>query len=215
MLVLPTLQSMLDLYGSGMALVLESRAFLRQVELLKRLSLNAEIQAIHSGEEGVVFQTIARELGLVTGEARGVLAELMQAAEIVSQSAVQTAALARLCEKYQAACGMPLGPETALAIKTRLDQVGRQILDRIREIGNSLTSASSALRDLERLGVKLPMIATLLRIEAHRQPQVHQALASNALELMDLKTTLTALLGKVQHRTQETMAMLSGHALAH
>lgn len=207
--MLPSLNSILELYRAGMSLVLNVRSYLRLVEMLKRLSLNAEIQAVHAGDTGLVFQTIARELRVVTTDAKVVLAQLMSAALQMSDNAISSAAHSRLCEKYQAARHLGLAGCTESAVAEQVERIGQQLLDSIAQIRSSLDAASAALGDVERLGVQLPMIATLLRIEAYRDVQVHEELAHNAQELLVLKGQLSQLLPVVQRQTATTMEMLA------
>ncbi|MGC4065022.1 MAG: hypothetical protein QM784_10345 [Polyangiaceae bacterium] len=207
----PSLATTLQIYGAGMMLVLESREFLRQVELLKRLSLNAEVQAANFGQAGEVFQTIARELGFITRDTKRVISDLMAAAREVSGSAIESAALARLCEKYQEANERGMTGATLGRVQRRRAALGAKVLVRFGEIRQSLNLADGALRDIERLGIQLPMVATLLRIEAHRDAVVHQELATSATELISLEQRLATLLGKLQGKTASTLKLLGQH----
>jgi hypothetical protein len=194
-----------------MMLVLESREFLRQVELLKRLSLNAEVQAANFGQAGEVFQTIARELGFITRDTKRVISDLMAAAREVSGSAIESAALARHCEKYNEAQIRGMAGATRERVRSRREALGAKVLERFQAIRQSLNLADGALRDIERLGIQLPMVATLLRIEAHRDAVVHQELATSATDLIALEQRLATLLDKLQGKTASTLKLLGQH----
>lgn len=205
---LPTLATMVELYGTSMGLTLEARQFLRQMEQLRRLALNAELLTVRVGRGAEVFQTLAREVGRLATQANGVIQALHGGAMGVAGKAVRSAALARLCEKYQLAVERGSQGPTLERIQRRIDLEGRAMVADLAAIAESLTEAKSKLADLERLSLQLPMIATLLNIEANRDAGTDPALTQNAKSLLTLRGELTGLLDRIRAQADRTLTAL-------
>lgn len=211
----PSLQSMIDLYGLSMELTLEARRFQVQVEQLKRLALNAEVLAVRSGTQGDVFQTIAREIGRLSYQVTEVITELIHSATSVADKAIHSAATARLCERYQSAMNIGVDEPTLTDVLCHFEHIGGIMLQDLNSIHTALIGASKTLQDISRLQVQLPMIATLLNIEANRDVHTDQALGANAKHLLELKQNLSDLLERVIQKTTFTLNFLGSLSFSH
>ncbi|MBI5069462.1 MAG: hypothetical protein HZB56_14600 [Deltaproteobacteria bacterium] len=203
---------MIEVYGTSMGLTLEARRFLKQMEQLKRLALNAEILAVRVTDGGEVFQTLAREIGRMASHASQVIRALHGHSVEVAAKAVRSAALARACEKYQLAVARGTTGATLSLVEARRDAVGSALIADIRVIAEALQKADTRLLDLARLNVELPMVATLLNIEANRDASSDPALTSAAKSLVALKTELATLLERIQAKSHQTLCLLAGIA---
>lgn len=205
---LPTLSAMIELYGTSMALTLDARQFLIQVESLKRLALNAEVLAVKVSNGGDVFQTLAREIARLTTNARAIIGELQTQSIDIAAKAVHTASQARLCEKYQQVLEQETTPLLKEQIEVQLNSLGSQMVRDLSTITESLRHTRVTLADIGRLHVQLPVIATLLNIESHRDANTDPALTTNAQSLLVLKDRLSELHERVQSKTNQTLALL-------
>lgn len=209
---LPSLDTIVHLYGTSMGLTLEARLFLREMEQLKRLALNAETLAVRVTDGAEVFQTLAREIGRLAKDANRVITALHGHAVEVAAKAVRSAALARQCEKYELAMERGAAGATRARIEERREAVGGTLMADVQAISGALRGASTGFVDLGRLNVELPMIATLLNIEANRDANSDPALTAAAGSLVKLKVDLARLLERMQVKTVETLKVLNGIA---
>jgi hypothetical protein len=205
---LPTLATMVELYGASMGLALEARLFLRQMVHLKRLALNAEVLAVRVGEGSEVFQTLAREIGRLTDDANQVIRDLQTHAVDVSTKAVRSAALARLCERYDAAVRQGVAGATLERVRGQRDRRGAAMVADIGAISGGLARTGLRLAELDRMHVQLPMIATMLNIEANRRADSDPALKESARSLLVVKQELAKLLERIGARIADTRAAL-------
>jgi len=205
----PSLQSMIDLYGLSMELTLEAQRFQIQVEELKRLALNSEVLAVRSGTQGEVFQTIAREIGRLSAQVTEVITALIKSVQSVGDKAIHSAATARLCERYKSALDRGIEGKTLTDVQDRYNDIGNGMVQDLDAIYHALIEASKTLQDISRLQVQLPMIATLLNIEANRDVNTDQAVGANAKHLLQLKQNLSELLELVIEKTSRTLTFLS------
>lgn len=204
----PSLQYMIDLYGLSMELTLDARRFQVQVEQLKRLALNAEVLAVHSGSQGDVFQTIAREIGRLSLQVTDVISELIESVAQVAERAIRSASMARRCERYDKAMKIGVLGATEGDISKQFTFIGADLLEDLHAIRSNLLQTGGNLQDVGRLQIQLPMIATLLNIEANRYLHTDQALGANAKYLLQLKTSLSELLEQVVLKNQQTLEYL-------
>lgn len=210
---IPSLQSMINLYGYSMELTLEAQNFQGQVEQLKRLALNAEVLAVRSDVQGDVFQTIAKEIGRLSAQVTEVITELIVSIKKVADKTIDSAATARICELYLLAIKKGVEGKTLDDINLHINDIGQEILSDLATIHKSLFDASKTLNDISRLQVQLPMIATILNIEAYRDSNTDSALGANAKYLLVLKDSLSQLLETVIFKTKTTLAFLDQHGL--
>lgn len=206
---LPTLSAMVELYGSSMALTLEARQFLVQVENLKRLSLNAEILSVKAEAGGEVFQSLAREIGWITGRAREVVGHLQLQALGMAARAIRTASKARDGERLRQGLERSAEGPTRTRIASRVTILADQVHVDVGAIEQGLREAIGTLDDIDRLHLQIPMIATLLKIEARRDASTDPALADSAQELLALRDRLADLLESVRDKSGRTLQILS------
>jgi hypothetical protein len=191
-----------------MGLALEARLFLRQLLELKRLALNAQILAATVTEGSEVFQTLAREIARLADDADHIIRALQAHAHDVAGKAMRSAALARVCERYEAAlaCGVTRGTRERIAAVR--GGHGEVMMAEVTAMYDQLAKTGQSLGELARMHIQLPMIATMLNIEANRSSDADPALAESAQSLRRVKKEIGALLERIEARFCQTLKEL-------
>lgn len=204
-----TLEEMVALYGASMRLGWSARAFLSKAGGLRRMALNAEVAAQHTGGRSPVFHILAKEIGELTVEARRVVEGLHQQAQTVAAKAIRSAALARCGERYDLALSKRVESATRQRLRERMRAVGSTLGNEFENMRLALEVANSALADLDRLHLQLPMIASMLRIEAHRDTATDSIMEEHAAALVTLRDDLTVSLDQTRKDSNFAMRLLA------
>lgn len=127
--------------------------------------------------------------------------------------AIHSATYTRYLDRYNLARNLGIGEETLEDMEMHWNNLAISIQGDLQVIENSLNESMQTLREVSRLNVQLPMIATLLSIEANRYTGTDQALGDNAKQLIDIKENLSTLLEGVIRRCQLSLTHISaiGH----
>lgn len=147
-----------------MTLAVEARALLVENEGLKRLGLNAEVLAAHTGAEGGGLEVIVAEIGRVSRAIGVLVAELGDAAEELSDESIRLLHLAHLHGSYTAGWKAGIGDESAASFRARLDRVGTERVGRLERLRSRLHTIASLVDDLHRIALSIPAVTTMIRI---------------------------------------------------
>lgn len=203
-----TADSVVFLYRSGMGLSLLARRFLREVEQLRWMALNTEVFAEREQQSAAVFQVLAREVGRIASDVARAVDEVNQGAQRVASGAVESAARARLVEKYRQAQARGVTGDTGSRIEQRLGQEDRHLHGVFGTMATTLHRADAAFRAMDQLHRQLPLIGTLLRIESSRETANDGALLASGRAIDGLAASLRQLLDEVGRHASQTLHLL-------
>ena len=153
-----------DLYRACMTLAVEARALLVENEGLKRLGLNAEVLAAHTGAEGGGLEVIVAEIGRLSRAIGVLVAELGQAAEELSDESIRLLHLAHQHGSYAAGWKAGIGDSSVATFRARLDHVGQERGSRFARLDAKLHTIGGLVEDLRRIALSIPPVTTMIRI---------------------------------------------------
>lgn len=202
---LPNLQEMIDLYRTCMRLRRDGEILLQEANRLKRLALNSEIFAVQAGVKGRVFQSLSKETNQLSHDITGVVQQLLGSVESISAKAIECAGRARLCEKYQQALSIGVTSPTREDISERQEVIGDAIMRALGSVFSALVNSNRMINDMEHLHHRLPVIATLMKIEANRDSDFRDTFTANAIDLLSLNQELKRVIISVHGITTDAL----------
>ncbi len=202
---LPNLQEMIDLYRTCMRLSRDGEVLLQEASRLKRLALNSEIFAVQAGVKGRVFQSLSKETNQLSHDITGVVQQLLESVDSISASAIECAGRARLCEKYQQALSIGVTSPTREEIIGRQGMIGEAIMQALGSVFSALVNSNRMMDDMEHLHHRLPVIATLMKIEANRDSDFRDTFTANATDLLSLNEELKRVIVSVHGITTDAL----------
>lgn len=209
-LSLPSSERLSAVYAGAMDIQLLSENLMNSAIQLQRLAINTEIVALKASGSGMPFTVIAREVSSLAKMITSEISSLSDSGTQLAGYAIRSAANARICEKYQQAIELGLaGSNQDLISKTR-QQKGQSLLSTLHELKNGLSSALNSAKDLNRLSVHLPVVATMFRIESARGGKLTTTLfeGMNA-ELLKFVGAFNKELEYLVNNTTETLELFS------
>lgn len=157
-----------DIYGKSMKIQLWAERLMLQAFHLERLAINTEVIAAKAATTGRPFSVIARE---VSDLARSISAEMETLRECymtLARLSVDSAATARKAEKYVEALNLGISGVNKQLMERVLRQTYGHLEEVLGGILQHLEDAYRNARNLTRLSVHIPVVATMFRIEAAR-----------------------------------------------
>lgn len=166
---LPSVAQLVSLYSGSMEIRLLSEQLLRRTMDLGRVAINTEVVASKANQSGKPFSVIAKEVSRLTNMITQEISSLFESGNRLSKEAVKATAGARLCEKYASAIdlGIKADHNRNLLMETR-EWEGKRLKEMMRKMRGHLESSLANARDLNRLAIHIPVIASMFRIEAAR-----------------------------------------------
>lgn len=205
---IPPLASISRLYRFSLELSTDAASFHELVEQLRRLAANVEVLALKSGEQGRVFQVIAREVGVVSVQLRESITQLLGSSSRIAEQAMSSASGARTCERYALALARGTQGPSAERARQCLAEGSLRLADELAGIRRSLQSADLLLEEIERLHIMLPVMASQINVEAARYREAQRAMAGNAEQLLTMKDALAGLHRRIRRRARQTTRFL-------
>lgn len=147
-----------------MTLAVEARALLMENEGLKRLGLNAEVLAAHTGQEGGGLEVIVAEIGRLSRAIGVLVADLGKAAEVLSGESIRLLHLAHLHGGYAEGWKSGIGDSSSEVYRARLDLVRRERRERFARLESRLHTIGGLVDDLHRIALSIPAVTTMIRI---------------------------------------------------
>ena len=181
-----------ELYRSCMQLSEEARSLRSENEGLKRLGLNAQVLAAHTGREGGALEAVVSEIGHLSGSLREVLERLADSAKVLSDASIRTLHLSHLRSSYLLgrAAGIAEG-SAALYERTTAAVVGlRHKL--LSELSAGLDEVESLVQELSRISSQIPPATTMIRIVATEIAVRREALMGTVDDLRSFHGSLEA-----------------------
>lgn len=205
---LPRLSEMVGLYRSCMGLSRDAEALLRASYRLKQLALNSEVFSVQAADSGRVFQSLSKETKQLSQNITTVLKNLIENVESISHRAIESAARTRLCEKYHQAITLGTRSSTAERIVARQKALEGQLTEALLTVFQSLHRSHRMMNDMERLHHQLPVIATLMKIEANRSSEFQNTFYNNAESLLQLNLELKEAMQGVRRKTADALMLI-------
>lgn len=206
---LPNLQEMVDLYRTCMRLTRDGEVLLQAASRLKRLALNSEIFAVQAGAKGRVFQSLSKETNQLSRDITALVQRLLANVASISERAIDNAGKVRLCEKYQQALQIGVASPTREGIIRHQNGIGERMMKALADVFATLTSSHRMMKDMEHLYQRLPVIATLMKIEANRETAFRDTFTANATDLLLLNEELKEVMVSVSAITTDALARIN------
>lgn len=163
---LQSAQTTTELYRSCMNLAVEARSLLVQNEGMKRLGLNAQILAAHTGDKGSSLEVIVAEIGQLSSIFRDTLTTLGGAAQDLSTRAIGLLHLAHLHGSYTLGWQAGIANGSSDRYRGILDGVNSERRTRLESLEQGMGRVVGLMDDLERAARRIPPVTTLILIVA-------------------------------------------------
>jgi len=191
-----------------MHLVQDGEALLKASGQLKRLALNAEVYAVQSGQKGRVFQSLSKDTKKLSTDVTTVIRQLIDNVQSISAKAIESAGKTRLCEKYQEALDKNVRSPTRELVKLKKGAIEQFVIQALSNVYTSLRKSHKMMVDIERLHRQLPVIATLMKIEANRDDEFRNTFGVTAENLLVLNEELRVVIRDVHERTTDALRQI-------
>lgn len=152
------------LFKHCMDFTLSSSQFMQKTEELRRVGINAQVLAAHSGNGGRVLGTLVSEIGNLTGQIAPILEELSSSGAQLARSAIATTTSNQRLARYQSAWRHGLDPRTQARLAQVYADDYRGMTDNFGLIRRRLSEHASSLSELRRCTVFIPALISLLNI---------------------------------------------------
>lgn len=210
LLQLPSSKRLSAVYAGAMDIQLLSENLMKSAIQLQRLAINTEIVALKTSGSGMPFTVIAREVSELANTITQEISSLSHSGSQLAGYAIGSAANARLCEKYLQAVEHGLAGENQTLVTRTRDMRGKKLLQTLHSLKSGLSAALNSAKDLSRLSVHLPVVATMFRIESARGGKLTSTLfeGMNA-ELLKFVSAFNKELEALVHNTTQTLELFS------
>lgn len=165
---LPSLNRMTDIYAKAIQIRLFAERLMNRSIQLERLAINTEIVAVKATKMGKPFTVIAKEVSSLARMITSQMGDLLDCSARLAKQAVSSAAGARKCEKYEQALTLGISGSNQQIMLQSLGKSGDELLAMLEEMRGGLNIAHSNARNLTRLSVHIPVVASMFRIESAR-----------------------------------------------
>lgn len=175
------------LFKHCMDFTLSSTVFIGKTEDLRRVGINAQVLAAHSGEGGRVLGTLVSEIGSLTHQIAPILEALSQSGALLARNAVATATYNQLLVQYRAAWDRGLDDSTGDTLLRVYREYYAAMNADFLEIQQRLHEHTGTLADLRRTTVFIPALISLLKITVAEFDQAAQQFDVTAQELDEFR----------------------------
>jgi hypothetical protein len=194
------------LYRACMSLASEGSLLALENEGMKRLGLNAQVMAVHTGTRGGSLEVLVAEISRLSTSIREILGLLASSAFILNEKSVRILHMSHLNASYSA--GWEIGiVDINRDLYHRAYSSNRERLGaNLSELEQQLMLATRHLDDLTRIAQQIPPISSLIRIVVAEIRMKTDELLGTVADLTNFHQLLE---GKI-----ERMREVRGHALA-
>jgi len=202
-----------DLYRACMSLAAEGRSLLRENEGMKRLGLNAQVMAAHTGQNGGSLEVIVAEIGRLSTSIRETLGSIVALVPTLNEASISTLHRSHLRTSYALGSEAGIDARNQVTYQANFDGLCSQLEADLASLENDLAATGVLLCDLERIAQQIPPVASLIRIvvaEIHlKSEELLGTVADLALfhELLDGKIER---MREISRRAQERIGELRG-----
>lgn len=202
-----------DLYRACMSLAAEGRSLLRENEGMKRLGLNAQVMAAHTGQNGGSLEVIVAEIGRLSTSIRETLGSIVALVPTLNDASISTLHRSHLRTSYALGGEVGIDARNQVTYQANFDGLCRQLEADLASLENDLAATGVLLCDLERIAQQIPPVASLIRIvvaEIHlKSEELLGTVADLALfhELLDGKIER---MREISRQAQERIEELRG-----
>lgn len=152
------------LYRACMSLATEGSLLALENEGMKRLGLNAQVMAVHTGQSGGSLEVIVAEISRLSTSIREILSELASSASILNDKSVRILHLSHLHTSYAAGWKAGIAKENQASYQVTYGKTRDRLSLHLAELEKQLYLAVRLLDDLSRIAQQIPPISSLIRI---------------------------------------------------
>jgi len=202
-----------DLYRACMSLAAEGRSLLRENEGMKRLGLNAQVMAAHTGQNGGSLEVIVAEIGRLSTSIRETLGSIVALVPTLNEASISTLHRSHLRTSYALGGEVGIDARNQVTYQANFDGLCSQLEADLASLEKDLAATGILLCDLERIALQIPPVASLIRIvvaEIHlKSEELLGTVADLALfhELLDGKIER---MREISRQAQERIGELRG-----
>lgn len=142
----------------------EARSLLVQNEGMKRLGLNAQVQAAQTSKQGGGLEVIVSEIGRLSQAIRDVLEALGDAAKFLSHSSIEVLHLSNLNTSYEKGLARGIDPRSQEVYGKTHSGIRSQGRRHHVNLDERLLAVSSLVEDLNRIAQQILPVTTMIRI---------------------------------------------------
>ena len=195
-----------DLYRACMNLATEGRSLLIENEGMKRLGLNAQVMAVHSGQRGGALEVIVAEIGRLSTSIREILGQVAEIAISLNETSIGILHLSHLRQSYAAGWKAGIAPQNADTYQGTFGRIRTGLEDDLGRLDKSLVDTGRMMDDLDRIAQQIPPISSLIRIVVAEIRMKSEELLGTVSDL----TTFHALLEDKIERMREIRRYAQG-----
>lgn len=159
-----TMRRTTALYRACMSLATEGSRLALENEGMKRLGLNAQVMAVHTGQSGGSLEVIVAEISRLSTAIREILSELATSALILNDKSVRILHLSHLRTSYAAGWKAGIAEENRARYQLTYGKTRERLSSHLAELEKQLHLAVRLLDDLSRIAQQIPPISSLIRI---------------------------------------------------
>lgn len=174
----------------------EARSLLVQNEGMKRLGLNAQVQAAQTSKQGGGLEVIVSEIGRLSQAIRNVLEALGDAAKFLSHSSIEVLHLSNLNTSYEKGLARGIDPRSQEVYGKTHSGIRSQGRRHHVNLEERLQVVSGLVDDLSRIAQQIPPVTTMIRIVVAEVNSKTDELLGTVDELKSFHEHLDA---KVEH----------------
>lgn len=152
------------LYRSCMNLATEGSLLALENEGMKRLGLNAQVMAVHTGQSGGSLEVIVAEISRLSTAIREILGELATSALVLNDKSVRILHLSHLRTSYAAGWKAGIAQENLERYQKTYGTTRERLGSHLTELEFQLLQAGRLLDDLTRIAQQILPISSLIRI---------------------------------------------------
>lgn len=152
------------LYRSCMSLATEGSLLALENEGMKRLGLNAQVMAVHTGQSGGSLEVIVAEISRLSTAIREILGELATSALVLNDKSVRILHLSHLRTSYAAGWKAGIAEANHERYQKTYGKTRERLGSHLTELERQLLQAGRLLDDLTRIAQQIPPISSLIRI---------------------------------------------------
>jgi chaperonin cofactor prefoldin len=153
-----------DLYRACMSLATEGRSLLVENEGMKRLGLNAQVMAVHTGQRGGSLEVIVAEISRLSTSIREILGQVAEIAFSLNETSIGILHLSHLRLSYAAGWKAGIDPQNHRIYQNTFGKTRTSLETDLSMLEKSLSETVKMLDDLGRIAQQIPPISSLIRI---------------------------------------------------
>jgi hypothetical protein len=152
------------LYRACMSLATEGALLALENEGMKRLGLNAQVMAVHTGQSGGSLEVIVAEISRLSTSIREILLDLSGSAQVLNERSVRILHLSHVRTSYAAGWQVGIAESNRELYRRAHQGTSARLGSHLGDLEKQLHLAGRLLDDLTRIAQQIPPISSLIRI---------------------------------------------------